>query len=152
MSKSGSFGPHQGKYSIKEKSKYLGDPDTVQYRSMWEKLSFLWCEKNPKVKRWSSEEIVIPYICPTDRRPHRYFMDLLIEWDDKTVTLVEIKPKSQTKPPRKSKNRTRNLQEAATYMKNQAKWVAAQEYARKRGWKFEIWTEKELKAKGIMKW
>jgi hypothetical protein len=79
-------------------------------------------------------------------------MDLLIEWDDKTVTLVEIKPKSQTKPPRKSKSRTRNLQEAATYMKNQAKWVAAQEYARKRGWKFEIWTEKELKAKGIMKW
>ena len=122
------------------------------FRLMWERLAFVWCEKNPRVKRWSSEEVVIPYRCPTDKLLHRYFMDLFIEWEDGKVTIVEIKPKSQTKPPRKGKNRTRNLQEAMSFMKNQAKWVAAEKYAKKLGWGFEIWTEKELKAKGIMKW
>ena len=31
------------------------------------------------------------------------------------------------------------------------KWEAANEYAKDRGWRFEIWTEVELREKGIMK-
>ena len=37
-----------------------------------------------------------------------------------------------------------------TYIKNQSKWKAASEYAKDRGYHFEIWTEKELTAMGIM--
>ena len=32
---------------------------------------------------------------------------------------------------------------------NTSKWKYAKEYARDRGWGFEIWTEDELKEKGI---
>ena len=42
------------------------------------------------------------------------------------------------------------LTESFTYVKNQNKWKAASEYAKDRGWGFEIWTEKELTAMGIM--
>ena len=32
---------------------------------------------------------------------------------------------------------------------NTSKWEYAKEYAKDRGWVFEIWTEDELKEKGI---
>ena len=32
---------------------------------------------------------------------------------------------------------------------NTSKWEYAKEYAKDRGWKFEIWTEDTLKSKGI---
>ena len=37
-----------------------------------------------------------------------------------------------------------------TYVKNMNKWSAAQEYAADRGWGFEIWTQKQLEAIGIL--
>lgn len=36
------------------------------------------------------------------------------------------------------------LQETYTFVKNQAKWKAATEYAKDRGWEFKILTENEL--------
>jgi hypothetical protein len=36
-----------------------------------------------------------------------------------------------------------------TYIKNQSKWQAAEQFAAARGWKFVIWTEDTLKAMGI---
>ena len=152
VGKKSSFGTHSGKYRIKKPDKYLGDPGTVQYRSSWERLAFLWCERNDDVVGWSSEEVVVPYLCATDKRPHRYFIDLYVEWKDGTKSIIEIKPSVQTKKPRKGKSRKRYLREVATYAKNKSKWNAAEAYASSRGWKFEIWTEKELKAKGIKKW
>ena len=38
-----------------------------------------------------------------------------------------------------------------TYVKNMNKWEAANEYAKDRGWEFQIWTEKTLKSMGILK-
>ena len=37
-----------------------------------------------------------------------------------------------------------------TYVKNQCKWKAAEQYAKERGWVFAIWTEHTLTAMGIM--
>ena len=51
---------YSGRYSIKNASKYKGDINNIIYRSLWEKVVFQWCDKNPKVKQWSSEEIIIP--------------------------------------------------------------------------------------------
>ena len=52
---------YRGKYTIKDKSKYAGDHKKVVYRSLWERQAFRWCESNPNVVRWNSEEVVIPY-------------------------------------------------------------------------------------------
>lgn len=143
---------YQGKYTVKHKSKYKGDPEEVIYRSGWERDCFKWLDNNSSVQWWSSEEVVIPYICETDKRPHRYFVDLLVRFKDGRTLLIEVKPYKETQTPAKQgKPRQRYLTEALTFVKNQSKWKAAVEFAKDRGWDFEIWTENELRAKGILK-
>ena len=89
---------YSGRYTIKNAYKYRGDATNIIYRSLWEKAAFQWCDKNPKVKQWSSEEIVVPYYYEVDKRYHRYFVDMKIVFEDKTL-LVEIKPEKETLPP-----------------------------------------------------
>ena len=59
---------------------------------------------------------------------------------------IEIKPSKQTVPPvvKKSKKRSTMLYEQKTYVKNRAKWDAAEKWAKKKGVEFKILTEKEL--------
>jgi hypothetical protein len=141
---------YKGKYQIKNTKKYLGDPTKVTYRSLWERQAFKWCENNPRVKRWNSEEIVVPYKCKTDGKLHRYFVDLLVEFDNRDIILVEIKPKKETVAPKESSRKTkRYIREVMTYAKNTSKWTAADQYAKHKGWKFQVWTEDTLKNLGI---
>lgn len=140
---------YKGKYTIKNKSKYLGDPSKVIYRSLWERQTFKWCEGSPRVKKWNSEEIVIPYKCKTDNRIHRYYVDLLVELDNREIILVEIKPKKQTVAPQKKRKTKKYINEVMTYIKNTSKWEAASQYAEHKGWKFQVWTEETLKNLGI---
>lgn len=140
---------YSGFYRPKNISKYAGDHKNVVYRSLWERNVFRWCDENSQVLKWVSEEVVIPYYLPLDKKYHRYYVDLKYTTAEGTF-LVEIKPKSQTVPPKKPSRQTkRYLTEAATYVKNQCKWKAAQEYAADRGWTFSIWTEDTIKAMGI---
>ena len=83
---------YSGRYKVKNLKKYKGDPDKVTYRSHWEKLCFMWCENNTKVKQWSSEETVVPYRWDVDKKMHRYFVDLKITFENGNTILVEIKP------------------------------------------------------------
>lgn len=125
--------------------KYAGDPTNIIMRSSWETKFASWCDKNPSIVKWSSEETVIPYRCPTDERIHRYFVDFKITTVAGKTYLVEVKPSKQTQPPEYPGRRTqRYLVESLTFMKNQAKWKAADEYAKDRGWEFKIITEYEL--------
>ena len=141
---------YKGKYQIKNTKKYLGDPTKVTYRSLWERQAFKWCENNPKVKLWNSEEIVVPYKSTVDKKLHRYFVDLLIQLDNKETYLIEIKPKNQTVPPKKRSRKTKKyINEVVTYAKNQDKWEAATQFAEHKGWKFQVWTEETLKNLGI---
>ena len=89
---------YSGLYKVKNRQKYKGDASKVVYRSLWEKAVFQWCDKNPKVKQWSSEEIIIPYYYEVDKKYHRYFVDMKIVTEDK-ILLVEIKPEKETVPP-----------------------------------------------------
>jgi hypothetical protein len=80
---------------------------------------------------------------------HRYFIDFKIKVktrDDSIKTyLVEVKPMQQTKPPEYPGRQTkRYLTESLTFMKNQAKWKAANEWCKDRGYEFVIITEHEL--------
>ena len=65
------------------------------------------------------------------------------------VYLVEIKPKNQTRPPKTRRKTKKYITEVTTYVTNTCKWKAANEYAKDRGWKFEIWTEDTLKSMGM---
>jgi len=141
---------YRGRYTIKRPEKYAGDAKKVVYRSLWERQAFKWCENNPKVKLWNSEEVVVPYVATVDKKLHRYFVDLLIQMEDKKTYLIEIKPKNQTVPPKKRSRKTkRYINEMITYSKNQDKWEAATQFAEHKGWKFQVWTEETLKNLGI---
>lgn len=141
---------YRGKYPVKHRAKYEGDASAVVYRSLWERQVFRWCDDTAEVLKWSSEEIVIPYRCRSDGKPHRYFVDLKIIFSDGRTYLIEIKPKKQTKEPRVRAHKTRAyITEVMTYAKNISKWEAATEYSADRGWVFEVWTEDTLKGLGI---
>lgn len=110
----------------------------------------VWCDKNENVLEWGSEEIVIPYISPVDNRVHRYFPDFYVRARTRSggieKYIIEVKPKSQTKPPTKQKRITRRfITEVKTYAVNEAKWKAAREYCADRRMEFLILTEVELK-------
>jgi hypothetical protein len=134
---------YSGKYVVKNTHKYKGDFTKVVYRSLWERNTFKWCDDNPKVLGWSSEEVVIPYYYDVDKKYHRYFMDLKIITAEKTI-LVEIKPEKETAPPTSERRTKRYINESLTYIKNMNKWEAAEDYCKDRGWEFQIWTEKTL--------
>ena len=135
---------YKGKWRPKNIEKYEGNPSKIVYRSLWERQAFKWCDSNPSVVKWSSEEVVVPYISKTDGKRHRYFVDLKITYDTGKTILVEIKPKAQTKPPKKRKRTSRYLYEIKTWGVNQAKWEAADAVCKRNGWKFIILTEDHL--------
>ena len=64
--------------------------------------------------------------------------------------IVEIKPFKETIPPRsgRTKSQKTKVYEAKTWAVNSAKWKAAEEFCRRRGWFFRILTEKQLIQKG----
>jgi len=141
---------YKGKYRIKNISKYEGDSSKCTYRSMWERQAFKWLDDHPKVVKWGSETVIIPYRCKTDGKTHRYFTDLKIKMSDGKTFIIEIKPKAQTKEPKiRSRKTKKYINEVMTYVKNQSKWEAAEEYCENRGWQFAIWTEDTLKGLGI---
>jgi hypothetical protein len=136
----------KGKYKVKNPQKYNGDYNNVQYRSSWELKFFNYCDKNPDIVKWSSEEIVIPYKSPIDGKWHRYFPDIWMKTSNGDTYLIEIKPFKETQEPKKRSRITKQyLYEVKTWGINSNKWKAAEEYCKDRKWKFKIITEKELK-------
>ena len=140
---------YKGYFKPTNPSKYMGNPTKIVYRSMWERRFMKYCDLSETVIRWGSEEIVIPYISPLDRKPHRYYVDFIV--DMKTIDngvktmLLEIKPKKQCCEPKKSKRKSKNdLYEVQTWLTNTAKWKAATAAAVNRGWEFKILTEDDL--------
>ena len=140
---------YKGKYSPSYPKKYKGDPTNIVYRSLWERKFMVYCDLNENILEWGSEEIVLPYRSPVDGRVHRYFPDFYIKVKESTgrikKMIIEIKPKRQCSPPAKPKKQTKGyLREAFEYAKNQAKWEAASEWCKDRGYIFKVFTEKEL--------
>ena len=140
---------YSGKFKPKNYKKYKGDPTKIVYRSLWERRFMVYCDNNDKIIEWGSEELIIPYRSPLDKKVHRYFPDFYIKYLNKKGNVVreiiEVKPKKQLRPPKTPKRQTkRYLQECATFMVNQAKWKAAEEYCSDRKMKFRFLTEDHL--------
>lgn len=134
---------HQGLYTPKHPEKYVGDTTKVRYMSSWELHLHEFFDNNPNVIRWSSEELAIPYVKPTDGKIHRYFPDYWVEFlnkDGKIVQeIIEVKPQQQTKVPRA--NSKQKLAETVQLAINISKWKSAQEWCKQRNIKFRIVTE-----------
>ncbi len=141
---------YKGRYSPINPAKYQGNPSNIIYRSLWERKMMKWCDLNPDVIKWGSEETVIPYVSPLDRKIHRYFVDFYVQVRTKDGQLksflVEVKPKKYTKAPDKApKKKTRAwFGEVKAWGINSAKWKAASEYCKDRKWEFIILTEDHL--------
>ena len=139
----------QGYFKPINPKKYKGTYPIV-YRSSLELKVFRWVDHNPNIVSWGSESVIIPYISPVDNKTHRYYVDLvlsLLHENKIEKYLVEIKPFAQIIPPTPSKRKKPStiLYESMMYSVNQAKWAAAEEWCKKRGYKFIKITEKHIK-------
>ena len=135
----------QGVYEVRNPNKYVGDLKKVIFRSSWELYMNQFFDNNPNVLRWSSEEIIIPYVKPTDGKVHRYFPDYWVEYKNRhgniVEEIIEVKPSNQVFLNRKK--RVTNY-DRWTRAINESKWRAATEYCNKRGIKFQILTENQI--------
>ena len=146
---------YKGKFKPKYPKKYKGNPKNIIYRSLLERRFMVYLDNNPSILKWSSEEIIIPYVSPLDNRVHRYFPDFYMKYRtrDKVIVeeLIEVKPFSQTSPPNPKRKLTktgrkskRYITEVQSYIINDAKWKQAMKYCESRGWIWRIITEKEI--------
>ena len=139
---------YRGFFKPQNPTKYIGNPIKIMYRSLWERKFMKFCDSSGNIIRWGSEEVVVPYMNPLDRKQHRYYVDFIVEMKTaegiKTL-LIEIKPKKQCVEPKRKKKITRGyIFEVQTWIKNTAKWAAASEVSKTRGWEFKILTEDDL--------
>lgn len=144
------YGLKQGTYTPICKDKYCG-LSLPKFRSGWELKAFIQLDKNPKIVKWGSQSVIIPYIDTTrGKQMHRYIVDLFFETinaqHQQEKWLVEIKPYSQSVPPQPSKRKSPSkiIEEAVIYQRNHDKWEAAINFCKKRAWHFAVWTEKGI--------
>jgi hypothetical protein len=133
----------RGKYVVKHPEKYVGTKSPT-YRSSWEWTFMNFCDNNKSVLKWASEAIQIPYRDPLTGRQTVYVPDFFIQYADKKnriiTELIEIKPASQTILERVGKNKYNQAQ----FVKNQAKWKAANAWCQQQGLKFRILNENDI--------
>ena len=133
----------RGKFVMKQPEKYVGTKIPT-YRSSWEWSFMNFCDTNKSVQKWASEAIQSPYRDPLTGRQTVYVPDFFIQYVDKTnkmiVELIEVKPASQSILERVGKNKYNQAQ----FIKNQAKWAAANLWCRQQGIKFRILNENDL--------
>ena len=131
-------------YKLKKPEKYIGETTQVFYRSSWEKAFLMFLEDSPKIKKFASEEVVVPYFYLLDKKWHRYYVDFYVELVTGFKYLIEIKPFYQRLEPN-----PKNRYELQNYLKNQSKWEAASLFAEKNGLTFIIFDEYDLKRLGL---
>jgi len=106
-----------------------------------------WCDRNPNILRWGSEEFRIPYFHPVKQKICNYIPDFIIKYrdkDDRIITeILEVKPAKEAVlnlPGRKKISTYDQVQLAI----NNAKWKAAKEFCESHGIKFRVLTEHQL--------
>jgi hypothetical protein len=129
-------------FTPKNPNKYIGSKNSIKCRSLWERRVCKFFDESEKIKKWSFEEIEIPYVHPVDKQIHRYIPDFLIQVEQNNINksiIVEVKPLKQV-----------NLKESASskdkliFEINKAKWNAAEKFCEKHQMQFQILTEKDI--------
>lgn len=133
------------------KEKYIGKHLPVICRSTWEKDFCNYLDRNQSILAWASESIGIPYIFKGKKK--HYYPDFFIKirnsQNEIEKYIIEIKPSKECRPPQKKgkKKHQTLINEKEVWEKNQAKWKAAEQYCKKRGYHFKILTEKNIYGK-----
>ena len=140
----------QGKYTLKNPNKYVGRR-TPTYRSSWEHAFMRLCDEHPNVYQWASESIKIPYRHPFSGKYTVYVPDFFIVYMDKDgkkhAEMIEVKPASQMT----MEGAGRSMGKRKQVVINQAKWEAANAYARQRKIRFRVVSEEQLFHNGSRK-
>ena len=131
---------HQGYIPIDQCKKLFGSvkDEPIIYRSGLELQFIQFCENNPKITKWASEPISIPYFSRLKDKESHYYPDYIIENYKGERTIVEIKPYDQTVKPSSADSEWLKEQ----WVINVDKWNAAKAFAEKNNMKFIIITEK----------
>jgi hypothetical protein len=133
----------RGKFVMKQPEKYVGTKQPT-YRSSWEWTFMNFCDTNKSILKWASEAIQIPYRDPLTGKQTVYVPDFFIQYLDKNnkilTELIEIKPASQSILERVGKNKYNQAQ----FVKNQAKWKAANSWCQQQGLRFRVLNENDI--------
>jgi hypothetical protein len=133
----------QGKYTLKNPAKYLGN-NTPTYRSSWEFAFMRFCDEHPSVTQWASEAVKIPYRNPLTGKQTIYVPDFFIAYTDAKgtnhVELIEIKPQNQTIKEKLGRSRANQ----AHWVINQAKWEAARAWCKQKKIFFRVVNEGDI--------
>jgi hypothetical protein len=133
----------QGRFEMKNPTKYVGKK-TPLARSSWEFVFMRMLDEHPGVEKWASESIQIPYRCPLTGKYTIYVPDFFVVYNDKKgskhAEVVEVKPESQTVLEKVGKSRYNQEQ----YVKNMAKWEAANAWCKQQGLKFRVVNEGDI--------
>jgi len=133
----------QGKYNLKNPDKYVGTK-TPTYRSSWEFAFMRFCDEHKSIIHWASEPIKIPYRNPLTGRQTIYVPDFFIAYADakgkQRVEVIEVKPENQTLKEKLGRSKYNQ----ASWIKNQAKWEAANRWCKQQGIHFRVVNETDI--------
>lgn len=140
----------QGRFEMKNPTKYVGTR-TPLARSSWEFVFMRMLDEHDGVENWASESIQIPYRDPLTGKYTIYVPDFFIVYKDKSgkkhAEVVEVKPANQTIRENVGNNRYNQEQ----YIKNLAKWEAANKWCKQQGIKFRVVNESDIFHQGKRK-
>lgn len=133
----------QGRFEMKNPQKYVGKK-TPLARSSWEFVFMRMLDEHQGVENWASESVQIPYRDPLTGRSTIYVPDFFIVYNDKNgkkhAEIVEVKPASQTFKEQVGKSAYNQEQ----YVKNLAKWEAANAWCKQKGIRFRVINEDDI--------
>ncbi len=133
----------QGRFEMKNPSKYVGTKAPLA-RSSWEFVFMRMLDEHQGVEKWASESIQIPYRDPLTGKYTIYVPDFFITYVDKNgskhAEVVEVKPASQTL----LENVGKSIYNQQQYVKNMAKWEAANKWCKQQGIKFRVVNEEHI--------
>ena len=133
----------QGRFEMKNPAKYVG-LKTPLARSSWEFVFMRMLDEHPSVQSWASESIKIPYRDPLTGRSTIYVPDFFVVYQDKNgakhAEVVEVKPSNHTFREAVGKSQYNQQQ----YVKNMAKWEAANAWCKQQNIKFRVINETDI--------
>ena len=128
---------------MKNPAKYIGKKPPLS-RSSWEFVFMRMLDEHSGVENWASESIQIPYQDPLTGKYTIDVPDFFIVYKDKNgkkrAEVVEVKPSNQQLRERVGKSRYNQEQ----YIKNLAKWEAANAWCKQKQLKFRIINEEDI--------
>lgn len=133
---------HQGFFTPTNPEKYAGAKPPY-WRSSWEHRVMMMFDTNPRILKWASESIKIPYRNPFTDKYTVYVPDFVVTYVDaqgKQITeIIEVKPAKET-----CLELAKSQKSKAAFALNQFKWEAAMYFAKQNGIGFRIMTEYDI--------